>query len=312
MAFTPVNLPIQEILQTDFIVDIAQIHNSNVLLLKDKLEDIINNFEIDSTSLSIGTDNPINKLNTTDIVIQDGGLIFQTGIPNQIIARLSKNVSSESVLNIDNLTVDNSVSTNILTANTIDVSGVANFSGLSTFTDSLKYESSLIESKENVTVLVEKIGFDAIGTLTLTNTSRKNIHITLNAETTIGTTQVFTSGAYNGTISNIILNIDFDENNPPEENTTFTIYILDIIAGSTSVISYVNTQATPFKIDAGINQSTTNTIIMHDGLIGSTFGNNPSSNALSKYGHNATFNYIIDTDLADRLIITSAMGLEIY
>ena len=170
MAFTPVNLPIQEILQTDFIVDIAQIHNSNVLLLKDKLEDIINNFEIDSTSLSIGTDNPINKLNTTDIVIQDGGLIFQTGIPNQIIARLSKNVSSESVLNIDNLTVDNSVSTNILTANTIDVSGVANFSGLSTFTDSLKYESSLIESKENVTVLVEKIGFDAIGTLTLTNT----------------------------------------------------------------------------------------------------------------------------------------------
>ena len=34
MPFSPVDVPIQEMLQSDFIVDLAQIHNTNVLLLK--------------------------------------------------------------------------------------------------------------------------------------------------------------------------------------------------------------------------------------------------------------------------------------
>ena len=50
----------------------------------------MNTFEMDINTISIGVDNPINNINTQNVIIQDGGFIFQTGIPNQIIAKLEK------------------------------------------------------------------------------------------------------------------------------------------------------------------------------------------------------------------------------
>ena len=119
MAFSPVDLPIQEMLQSNFIVDLAQIHNSNVLLLKDKLEDVINTFEIDINTISIGTDNPINNIKTQNVIFQDGGWILQTGIPNQIIAQLSKNGSDQSVLGVDILNIDSTISADSITTNSL-------------------------------------------------------------------------------------------------------------------------------------------------------------------------------------------------
>jgi len=324
MAFTPINLPIQEILQTDFIVDIAQIHNSNVLLLKDKLEDIINNFEFDTNTISIGTDNPINSIRTTDIVIQDGGFIFQTGVPNQIIARLSKNGSNESVLNVDILNIDSSISANSMTLNDITVNNSSSFAGPVEITNTLKYDESLVESKESVAVLVEKVASTAVGTIVLTNTSKRNIYVTLQAETNVGPTRVWDGAAFVGTLTDIILKIDFDATNPPAENTSFTIHIVDVVenSGNISIIPNINAAGTPppVSIAAGVNQNTAGTIIMHHDLVaeGQKLAVNYNINAmfqsqaLLKYGHNATFNYIIDNVSNDRLLITSAVGLEIY
>lgn len=323
MAFTPIDLPIQEMLQTDFIVDLAQIHNSNVLLLKDKLEDVINNFEIDTNTISIGTDNPINSIRTQDVVIQDGGLIFQTGVPNQIIARLSKNLSNESVFNVDRITTDLSISSDSLTTNDLTINNSSSFSGPTVFTDSLRFNASIIESKESIIVPVLKSGTNAIGTITLTSTSRKNIYVTVSANAAVGATQVWTGSAFNA-ISKIILNVDFDATNPPAANSTFTIHIVDVIegSGSTSILSVaagVNATSTPVSIAPGINQSSSNNIIMHYGLVaqGHKLAVNYSSanllnRSLLKYGANATFNYIIDQDTNDRLIIQSMQGLEIY
>ncbi len=324
MAFTPVNLPIQEMLQSDFIVDLAQIHNSNVLLLKDKLEDVINNFEFDTNTISIGTDNPINSIRTQDIVIQDGGFIFQTGVPNQIIARLFKNGSDESVLNVDNITVDSGIDADNITINDITINNSATFAGPVVANGSFDYEGSLIESKESVSVLVEKVANTAVGTITLSNTSRKNIYVTLTAETTVGPTRVWDGSAFVGTLTDIILNIDFDATNPPAENTSFTIHIVDVVenSGSVSIVSNINAVGTPppVQIATGVNQSTTGTIIMHHDLVaeGQKLAVNHQTNAmfqsqaLLRYGHNATFNYIIDNNSNDRLLITSMVGLEIY
>ena len=324
MAFTPINLPIQEILQTDFIVDIAQIHNSNVLLLKDKLEDIINIFEFDTNTISIGTSNPINSIRTSDIIIQDGGFIFQTGVPNQIIARLFKNGSNESVLNVDNLTIDLSISANSSTFNDITVNNSSSFSGPVEITNTLKYDESLVESKESVAILVEKVANTAVGTIVLTNTSKRNIYVTLQAETTVGPTRVWDGAAFVGVLTDIILKIDFDATNPPAENTSFTIHIVDVVenSASVSIITNINAEGTPppVSIAAGINQSTTGNIIMHHDLVAEgqklavNHGLSPmfQTGALLRYGHNATFNYIIDNVSNDRLLITSAVGLEIY
>ena len=323
MAFTPIDLPIQEMLQTDFIVDLAQIHNSNVLILKDKLEDLINNFEIDINTISIGADNPINSIRTQDAILQDGGFIFQTGIPNQIIARLSKNGNDESVLNVDRLTVDLSVSADDFTANSLTINNDSAFTGDANFAGLVKYDSSLVESKETIVVPVLKSGTDAIGTVTLTNTSKKNIYITLEADAAVGATQVWTGTAFNA-ISEIIINIDFDANNPPLQNTTFNIYIVDVIEGngSTSILGVaagVNAVMVPVSIAPGTNQSTANTIIMHYDLVAEGHklavnysSANPLNQSLLPYGANASFNYIIDQNTDDRLMITSMQGLEIY
>lgn len=329
MAFTPVDLPIQEILQTDFVVDIAQIHNSNVLLLKDKLEDFLNNFEVDTNTLSIGADNPINNLRTADIIIQDGGFVFQTGIPNQIISRLSKNGSDESVLNVDHLTVDLDIQANSAEVNDIVTTNSATLSGPTTISNKLQYNESIVESKETVSVTMQRQSAGiyneyATGTITLTSTSNKNIYVTLEAETTVGPTQVWTGTGFNGTILGFPLIVDFDASNPPAANTTFTIHIVDVIenSGGTSIISNINLESTPppVSIDPGTNQNTTGTIIMHHGLVaeGQKLAVNHNldamfkSQALLEYGHNATFNYIVDTDTNDRLIITNMVGLEIY
>jgi hypothetical protein len=321
MAFTPIDIPIQEILQTDFVVDIAQIHNSNVLLLKDKLEDLINNFEIDTTTISIGSDNPINSLRTTDIIIQDGGFILQTGIPNQIISRLSKNGSDESVLNVDHLTVDLDIQADSMTVNDIIIANSTSLNGATTIVNSLQYNESIIESKESVSVTMTKESSGpynnmATGTLTLTNTSKKNIYVTLEAETAVGATQVWTGAGFNGTITAFPLIVDFDAVNPPAANTTFTIHIVDVIenSGSVSIITQVNTNNTNVNIDAGTNQSTANPILLQYDLAtaGDLLGVNTTTDEFKQYGQNVTFNYIIDNVLNDRLMITSKEGLTIY
>lgn len=314
MAFTPVDLPIQEMLQTDFIVDLSQIHNSNVLLLKDKVEDIINNFEIDVNSISIGTDNAINSIKTQDAVIQDGGIIFQTGIPNQIIARLSKNGNNESVFNVDHLTVDLDIVANSLDINDVTINTSAVFDGEVTFNESISYKSAIVESKENVEVLLE---FDtvnkAIGTITLTNTSKRNIYVTLAAEANLGFTQVWNGAIINALIADFILNVDFDVNNPPAENTTFTIHIVNVIenSGQSSIISSVTSSSIPVSIQAGTNNSTATQILLHYDLAtsGDKLAISPAD--LQEYGSNATFNYIKDQNTNDRLIITSMVAFNI-
>lgn len=330
MAFSPINLTIQEILQTDFITDLAQIHNSNVLILKDKLEDLINNFEIDINTISIGVDNPINNINTQNIILQDGGFIFQTGIPNQIIARLQKNGSDESVLNVDHLNIDMITSMDDLTTNSLTVNDSVSSLGPVVFSNTFKYDTSITESKEivNVATSYNAVTTFAEGRLTLTDTSRRNIYINMNSETAIGGTQVWNGSTLNPSVTEFVLYIDFDVANPPTQNMTFTIYLIDIVedTAGASISSDINTtlgllgQGPLFRIDAGLNLAAGSAqILLHSNFtiqnlyIGTNTTNTELlSQYISKHGANVTFNYIVDSDTNDRLIITSYTGMEIY
>lgn len=319
MAFSPVDIPIQEMLQSDFVVDLAQIHNTNVLLLKDKLEDLLNNFEIDITSISIGTDNPINSIKSTDIVIQDGGLTFQTGTPTEIIARLSKNANDQSVLNVDILSVDVSMSISSASIETLSVTGESEVENLS-IAGSLNYDASIIESKERVTIDINRNTLGdltkAVGTLTLTNTSKRNIYLTLRLNEAVGSEQVWGGTTILAAISELITNIDFDTDNPPIENQKFTIYLEDIItttSGSLISSGYFSGSGQPkVSIAAGINQSDSTNIILHYDLAdtGETLSIDPTSGILPYQG-NVSFNYVVDNNSDDRLVITSKVGFDI-
>lgn len=328
MAFSPVALPIQEILLTNFVTDIATISNANDLLLQAKLEDTLNNLEIDTNSLSIGTDNPISYVRAQSFIVQDTGIIFQTGTPAQIIAKLEKNVNAESVLTVDRINVNVDAAMDNMVLNTLQVDTGFTANGNANFVANLQYSASLIESKETVTVTLSKNGTAAEGRLTLTGTSRKNIFVKLSAISAPNLNYVYDPGIsdFDPTIADVILYVDFDANLPPSQNSNFTIHLVDVVENilQGSILTQMNANLINFKIQTGDNLSVTPTapIILHNGA-GLNLGINPNnpnpevgaalgSTATSTYGHNATFLYIVDQNLDDRLIVTGMSGMEFF
>lgn len=317
MPFTPISLPIQQILLTNFVTDIATITNANTLLLQAQLEDLINDLEIDVSNKSIGTDNPINYIKTDTLILQDTGFIYQTGSPTPtIIATLAKNISNESILTVDRLITNISAGFDTVTLNDLTIATTATINGTIDFNSPLTINSSVIESKELVQanlLWTGTIGTPAEATITLTNTSRQNIFLTLKASTAPDPTPVYDGvGSIDANISEFNVIIDFDATNPPAQNTKFTIYLVDVIdsfAFSTIITPAVQGAAIPVKFIAGINQNTTNPIILHDSV--NSVGV-PSSSTVEQYGTSVTFNYIIDANNDDRLLATSLVGASVF
>ena len=317
MPFTPISLPIQQMLLTNFVTDIATITNANTLLLQAKLEDLINDLEIDISNKTIGTDTPINYLKSDTVILQDTGLIYQTGSPTPtVIATLAKNISNESVLTVDHLVNNITAGFDVVTLNDLTVNNSAIFTGTADFNAPITINSSVIESKESIQEDLLWTGTPATpaeATITLSNTSRQNIFLTLKASTAPDPTPVYDgTGAIDANISEFNIIIDFDLTNPPAQNTKFTIYLIDIIdsvALSTIISPAVQAAAIPVKFLAGTNLNTTNPIILHDntnsvGVADTTF--------INQYGTSVTFNYIIDVNNDDRLLATSLVGASVF
>jgi hypothetical protein len=309
---------------TNFVTDIATITNANTLLLQAKLEDLINDLEIDITNTSIGTTNPINYLKAQTVILQDTGLIYQAGLPTPaIIATLAKNISNESILTVDHIVTNMTAGFDIITTNDLTINTTATFDGVAEFNAPVTINSSVIESKETIQadlLWTGTPGTPAEATITLSNTSRQNIFLTLKASTAPTPNPVYNgSTAVDPNISEFNIIIDFDLTNPPAENTKFTIYIVDVIdsvalasIANTSIIPfapYVQTWASPIKFIAGTNLNTTNTILLHDNInsvgVSDTTTYNP-------HGASVTFNYIIDSNSDDRLLATSLVGTSVF
>ena len=306
MAFTPIDIPIQEILETDFVVDMRIIDNSNFLLLKDKLEDLINNLEIDTNTLAIGTDTPISYLRTDSLILEDTGFIMQTGMPVQTIAALTKNGSDQSVLNVDILSVDSTIQSDSLSVNALTINDTLQVDGPTTFNANTTNLASVIESKEDVLSVLTNTLNVATTTVTLTSTSRQNIFLTLDADST-----VYNGSALVTSLTDINVIIDFDAINPPAQNTEFTIYIVNIKEqgqlANTSILTDVNAFPLGLTISAGTNQNTTLPIILHSGSVSLTI----APGGVLEFNSLVSLLYVIDFNLADRLMIKSDINMII-
>lgn len=316
MPFTPIALPIQELLLTNFVTDIASITNSNTLLLQAQVEDLINNLEIDTTGLSIGTSNPINSVKTKSIVLQDQGLYYQIGLPTPVVkASLINDGLNNSLLTVDKIISNISAQFDTLSLNTLTVNSPGNASFLvnSEFGANVTINNSFCESKETIIANLEANGAvtSAEATIQLSSTSKQNIFITLKAATS-GATTVYDLGTSSilGTIADFKLILDFDVTSPPAENAVFTIHIVDVIEAntSTSITGAVQLANIPIYIKAGTNNNTSNAIILHDGVndIGLS-----TSTTFEKYGTHVSFLYIIDSNNDDRLIAKSLVGAAV-
>lgn len=318
MAFSPISLAINEILLTNYITDIATISNANSLILKDKIEDIVNTFEIDPITISIGTDNAINYLKTKSLVLQDTGIIFQKTGPTTTIASLVKNSSGKSVFNIDNLNVNIATVMDSVDVNSITVNDTATIDAAVTVNGIANFNNAVIESREAVTLdLVKASSTEAAATLTLSSTSKQNILVKLKATTAPTLNPVYDGSAISTGITELTLNIDFDATNPPAENTRFTITIVDVVneAQTFSIISAITTAQLPLLLIGGTNQSNSGTITVYTGS--DNVGVNPAStifgnNQIVEYGNTANLFYIKDANSDDRLLVQGLVGMEIF
>jgi hypothetical protein len=326
MAFSPIALPIQEILLSNFVTDISTISNSNDLILQSTLEDLINNLEIDTAGLTIGSNNAITSVKTKTLILQDTGFIYQTGSPNSIIAKLEKDTNSKSILTVDTL-----ISNDIINASGINVSDLSILNSTavtSTVTGKSQYNGPLVESKSSVTVDFTKSTTTAIGTLTLDSSSPKNIFVKVRVTSAPGLNPIY-SGTSLNSITLFNLTIEFDAANPPAENSAFTIYIVDIVENqlSTSIMPAVISALCPIVIRTGQNNNTSSPIYLHSGAAGlgaTTYdvGINPNSvntasNILKSnipiiYGSNLSLLYIKDESNKDRMLITGMTAMEFF
>lgn len=109
MAFTNTTLSITPLLETTFISDMRIIVNSNVTVLKSKLEDVINTLQIDLVNKYIGTDIPISLLRTESLTVTNQ-FTFKTGnsANSATIASLTQS-GNVSTFYSNNLNFDNSL-----------------------------------------------------------------------------------------------------------------------------------------------------------------------------------------------------------
>lgn len=316
MAFTPIDIPIQEILVTDFVTDIFQISNSNSLQLKGNLEDLINNFEMDTVSRNIGN---INNITVNNIVLNSGGFILQTGLANTVISRLEVINTNQSKLTINFL----DVSYNLLAGSAgFGSISVSQGSTLSSFvvTNAATFNGPIIEQKENVTVDVNSIiSNEGIGKLNLTSASNKNIYVKLKCDDTIGNVVFHNVNGFQ--VDRIKLLIEFDANNPPSPGQVFKIIIADVTngAGASIITSQpgINDNGVDIVLSTGNNNSNGDPIIWHsgeDGLVGQGKGLKiPSATTpIYEYEASVSINYIVDATGKDRLIITAKEVFEFY
>jgi hypothetical protein len=114
MAFTNVTLNTQPLLESTFISDMRLILNANVSVIKGKVEDLINTFEIDLTNKYIGVDNYFNQVKTNNVILGNSISFMDS---TNTIGSLTKS-AGKSILSIDKLIIQ--------AGGTIDMSGTAN------------------------------------------------------------------------------------------------------------------------------------------------------------------------------------------
>jgi hypothetical protein len=112
MAFTNTTLSITPLLETTFISDMRIIVNSNVTVLKSKLEDVINTLQIDLVNKYIGTDLPISLLRSEGVTVTNQ-LLFKSGNSSgaATIASLTQSAGT-STFSSHNIEFTNALSAN--------------------------------------------------------------------------------------------------------------------------------------------------------------------------------------------------------
>ena len=242
MAFVALSLSTTEILETTYVSDMRLISNTNIGLLKSKLEDLVNNLKIDLSDKKIGVDTdptltPLTELKTKVLTIQNGQLYFKN--VNGTLDLIKFETETVNNATVGKITTGTLVVNSSISAAGLSVSGASAFTGAVTtngqanLAGSVNITGSFSNSREDVTkTLVAVSGANrAKAEVTLTATSKSLIILTLDASS------FYSGSAFQSTIDDgidiVLIN---DANSPIRPGQEFTIMVRAItrVAGGTT------------------------------------------------------------------------------
>lgn len=295
MAFTPIALQIEDIQNTDFIPDAFTKVNSNFVELQGNFEDLINTLEIDYVNAIIGVTTPIQSINTQSIKLNAGSLVYVNS-SGTVVGSLALDNNSLSVLTVNNViagsgvTTANITSTGTATLNNVNVAGALSMSGANSNSASTAYTPQTV----TVNLVYNTSTNYAEGTITLTNTTSKNLFLSLSADAATYT------GSFNPAIQGVKLTIALDGTNPPADGAEFTMVLTAFLSGSTSIITSWGT------LNKTITLIPSSTLAIQDNTVGTLASPINFSNTLYKSNITflkATFNSV------PRLLVTSEKNM---
>ena len=246
MAFVALSLSTQEILETTYVSDMRIISNSNVGLLKSKLEDLINNLKIDLSDKKIGVDpdstlTPLTELKTRVLTIQNGQLYFKNVNGTADLIKFETETVNSAL--VGKITTGTLVANSSITSAGLAISGTSTFTGAitangqSNLAGSVNITGSFSNSKEDVTKnLVAVSGANrAKAEVTLTATSKSLIILTLDASS------FYSGSAFQSTITDgidiVLLNDTTSPIRPGQEFKIMVRAITYTTGGTTTHVS---------------------------------------------------------------------------
>jgi len=232
MPFTPLALQIDPILTTDFIPDAFTKTNSNFTELQGNFEDLVNNLEIDYTNAIIGVTTPIQSINTQNIRLNAGSLVFVNSSATQV-GSLALDNNNLSVLTVNSIVIGSGLTAATITASGLTTLAGVTISGPTNISGAISSSASIAQTPQSVTL---NLAYNTTNnfseaTLTLNNTTSKNLFLTLSADS--GTY----SGSFNAAIQGVNITIALDGTNPPADGSQFTLVIAAFVSGTTNIIT---------------------------------------------------------------------------
>ena len=294
MAFTNVTLNTQPLLESTFNSDMRLILNANVSVIKGKVEDLINTFEIDLTNKYIGVDNYFNQVKTNNVILGNSISFMDS---TNTIGSLTKS-AGKSILTIDKLVIQ--------AGGTIDMSGIANamaikrlgvgiplanvtadgfYVGSSTVSVTSQFNGEAAFPKQAITQSTEGSTNTVItttalntggvdyyyGVLKLTKSSKQFIYLTVRAADTSPSSA-----------KPVIIFTYEDPADRPDPGQTFTIILRDYQTSAS--VDVAVTSWGPIRIVPGFTNVATGTPVLLDGSSLGIAGNPTSAiSALTHY-----------------------------
>ena len=105
MAFTNLNLTIQQLLESTFIADMRLMINANDATLASTIQNIVNTFEFDLVNKNIGVDNYLNQVKTNNIILGNSVTFMNSTNVIASLTQVSQNGAVKSNFALDQILI---------------------------------------------------------------------------------------------------------------------------------------------------------------------------------------------------------------